>query len=299
MNPSDSPGPCAHSDDVVSRADALNAALISAVRRQDTLLVRRLLAAGADPNLRPSQVSRQSLLHLAATRRRDSGILALLLAAGARPNARDARGDSALVAATRAGCSWAVRQLVAAGADPAADKRRRGSVSAPRAAHEQLAQHRSYHRAEVVRMLDKGQSPLSPTETTLLRKLMAAVEGGDPAAIRRLLHAGAPLQALCPKRLEAPLHRAVALGNVKVVRQLLRAGADVNQFSSYGRTPLMRAMGRELPFMVSALLQAGADVNLRDPKGFRALDYCSDSECRRLLLAHGALRGKSIDPSVE
>ncbi len=283
-------GSDAHSPDVPSPSEVLHAELISAVRRGDCLLTRDLLAAGASPNLRVSHKTKQTLLHLAAGARRDCGLLSILLAAGARVNARDARWETPLMTATRAGRAWAVRLLVAAGASPMPDARRGNNSSAPQAAREGLSRQRSHARAEVLRMLDKGQE--SPQQAALLQKLMAAVEGGRLSDIRRLLARGAPINGICPRRLEAPLHRAVARADMKVLRQLLLAGADVNLFSAYGRTPLMRAMGKGRAFVVTALLQAGADVNKRDAMGRRALDYCSDSECRHLLRAHGALRGK-------
>lgn len=80
--------------------------------------------------------------------------------------------------------------------------------------------------------------------------------------ITALLVSGAPTAEV-----EPPLHRAVAAGNVPLVQQLLRAGADVNHPTAYGVTPIALAVMEGSRAVVEALLQAGANPNAANDDG--------------------------------
>jgi ankyrin repeat protein len=72
---------------------------------------------------------------------------------------------------------------------------------------------------------------------------------------------------------QTPLMHAAANGDLKLVRNLLSEGADVNARDTYCRTALMHAFdhGKASPPLVHALLAAGADPNARDIEGETAL----------------------------
>ena len=72
-----------------------------------------------------------------------------------------------------------------------------------------------------------------------------------------------------------PLHRAAAFGPVHMVRDLLKAGANVNARDGRSLTPLKFAVATEYPSqqICETLLQAGADVNFRDNTGETPLDW--------------------------
>lgn len=89
-------------------------------------IVRRLLAAGADPNA-VGNLRRSGPLHYAADgyvsgpafdAKRQVKTIGILLAAGAKINAQDKNGASPLHRAVRTRCAAAVRFLLEAGADP-------------------------------------------------------------------------------------------------------------------------------------------------------------------------------------
>ena len=61
--------------------------------------------------------------------------------------------------------------------------------------------------------------------------------------------------------MDAAWERAVTGGDVAEVRRLLAAGAAVNARDRYGQTALMLAAHRGALDVVEALIQAGADLN--------------------------------------
>jgi uncharacterized protein len=63
-----------------------------------------------------------------------------------------------------------------------------------------------------------------------------------------------------------PLHRAVLSGDAVAVRRLIRAGADVNAANRYGVTPLMLAAERGHAHLIAALLSAGASLKAAEAR---------------------------------
>lgn len=95
--------------------------------------------------------------------------------------------------------------------------------------------------------------------------LIAAAYGGDLAAVRRLVEAGADVNALPHDHREAPLTEAVNMGHEEVVRYLLDHGANPNG-TPEGRNPLMLVCwdthsNQTRLSMARLLLEHGADPN--------------------------------------
>ena len=61
--------------------------------------------------------------------------------------------------------------------------------------------------------------------------------------------------------MDAGWERAVTGGDAEAVRRMLAAGADVNARDRYGQTALMLAAHRGALAVVEALIQAGADLD--------------------------------------
>ena len=74
------------------------------------------------------------------------------------------------------------------------------------------------------------------------------------------------------------LHLSCTLGRPAKVRQLIERGHDVNAYDRFGWTPLMRAAAVGHVKVVRELIRANADVNLKtrapDSTVLRALQYC-------------------------
>lgn len=88
------------------------------------------------------------------------------------------------------------------------------------------------------------------------------------------------------------LHHVASRGDDRTARILLRSGADVDARTKViGRTPLMIAAEKRNVRVLSELLIAGADPNLRDVHRTTALAESAascDAACVDVLLVHGA-----------
>ena len=91
---------------------------------------------------------------------------------------------------------------------------------------------------------------------------------------------------------------AVTRGDVATVRQMLRAGADVDALDRHGQTALMRAAHRGSRAMVEALVAAGADLDVTAKYNLSALMLAITAghvEVARVLARAGAnldIRGR-------
>lgn len=86
------------------------------------------------------------------------------------------------------------------------------------------------------------------------------------------------------------LFSLIRLGDVAAVRAALAAGADVNEATTTGWTPLMAALWAESPGLVRLLLEAGARVDVVDNRGWHPLliaSAWSSLTCLEPLLATG------------
>jgi hypothetical protein len=90
--------------------------IIGAARSGDTVQIERLLAGGADPNVRAGAKKWTPLMH--AIHKNQAGSVRVLLARGADPNARADGGITALIMAAGYGRADIVRALLEKGADP-------------------------------------------------------------------------------------------------------------------------------------------------------------------------------------
>ncbi|KAI0841009.1 ankyrin [Hypoxylon sp. FL0890] len=127
---------------------------------------------------------------------------------------------------------------------------------------------------------------------------------------KRLVKAGADVNAKRPLDQATPLSLAAAAGSVPVVGYLLEAGAGINSQDIRGYTPLMQACSRavqeedsRLP-TIRLLLDRGASTTLVDTKGWTALEHFCESRKRhpdnaviiKLLIEHGSPPNAASNP---
>jgi ankyrin repeat protein len=107
---------------------------------------------------------------------------------------------------------------------------------------------------------------------------------GHPEAVRLLLENGAdPNLASANAQRVAPLHSAVAGGNVEIVRELVAVGADTRARQELGFSPLHGAAAAGSEEMVRLLLAHGADRNARTDGGKTAAEIARDRGNERIV----------------
>src|SRR5262249_20058836 len=103
---------------------------------------------------------------------------------------------------------------------------------------------------------DAGREARGLHEETLRQ----AAEQGDLKKVRELIRAGVNVNA--KKRYASPpLWHAAEQGHRNVAQELLRAGANVNRKGEYNSTPLHKAAEGGHTGVARDLIAAGADVN--------------------------------------
>ena len=107
--------------------------------------------------------------------------------------------------------------------------------------------------------------------------LLAALRCGNVKEVRRLLAANADINARDNTGFTV-LHAAVLLEDEDIVKLLIAKGANVNVKSDDGDTPLHVAARSEDIDMISLLIAKGADVNARNKKGVTPSDIREDIE---------------------
>jgi ankyrin repeat protein len=258
-----------------------------AASQGDAAMIEALLENGADAN-EPLPVGRRPLM-LAARSGHVEAVRALL-DNGADPNAReDARGTTALMQAADQGHADVIAVLIERGADVAA-------ASAPvlrdgrTAALGKSGDPREAVRRQVIAVLCEQKSP----DLSAVRALAALSSGAtedaflaanvaeNPCGNQReeiiFTGGGRDRAAREPDGGElTPLVYAARSGSIDAARVLLDAGADVNQVTRYGWSPLLAATQNRNYRLGKFLIERGADVNRANKGGWTPLYIATDN----------------------
>jgi ankyrin repeat protein len=133
-------------------------------------------------------------------------------------------------------------------------------------------------------------------------ELLRAIHRAESDLLKEMLAYGADINAQSDGW--SPAMQACGDGQIKCLRILIAAGADLNASGERGMTPLMvAAMEDEKPCLV-ALLNAGVDLEKKDHLGHTAAGFAAaygTVECLARLLKAGAeldaCVAGSVDPS--
>jgi uncharacterized protein len=254
--------------------------------------VRALLAQKADAN--GSQADGATALHWAA-RWGDLETAGLLLAAGANPAAANRDGATPMFLACENGSAPMVELLLKAGAD----------VNAPVLPHGETAlmmTSRNGNLDAVLVLLDRGANVNAKDNLRGTTALMWAAEQRHAEVVRLLVARGAEIGA--QSKVFTPLqHRGLGFaaagfgsrgrtgapetlsvkggltalifaareGAIDAARELVSAGAAVNQISADGSGALLAAVQNGFYDLARFLLDHGADPNLGNVKGWTPL----------------------------
>ena len=217
-------------------------------------IVDSLLSAGADAKqLAPNG---ETMLMLAA-RNGNPEVIKLLIAAGTDVNAREKiRGTTALMWAAEQSHPEAVKALLDGGAD---FKARSGPAGLPRNYFTQ--------RVNVVNV------------ETARRRRLASAAGQPPEPPPNDDDAGGPIAGLVGTGgggLTALIF-AARQGDIESAKHLITAGAEVDQTTEYGWTPLLTATQNRHYKLGLFLIEKGADVNRANKGGWTPLYLATDN----------------------
>ena len=262
-------------------------ALMYAAYLGDAELAQALVAAGADVNA-VNDYGTSAILEAAIIGA--TGVLEVLLENGADANWRNPEGETPLMNTARAGLIDATRLLLAHGADIDAVEHWGGQSALHWAAAQQqpamlqfLIDHGAdINRVSAIRHWDR--TTLNEPRPKHLNRggftaLHFAAREGCTECVRVLAAAGANLDIHDPERV-TPLNTALLNQHFNTAAALITAGADVNKWDLYGRTPLFNAIdlntlptgGRpDIPSddttsgydIAVMLLERGADPNIQ------------------------------------
>lgn len=248
--------------------------LFEAIRDQDAASVSEQLQCGADVNATGPDLYRRTPLHEAVSSECPVEVVRLLLAAGANPNVRDAGGRTPLHFAVSAGTAPVVRLLLDHGADPdILDNRGTSPLSlsflAPDKAVQQLClshspaqtEEEAYLLEELALSLRNGENTATIKTRSGQSLLHQAADIGSVRAARILVDHGAKVTSY-DDRGRQPIHVAAFAGHTEVVRLLLEAKAEIDAKTQDGETALFLAMGAGQGDVVEFLLAHGANPNI-------------------------------------
>ncbi len=232
--------------------------------------VELLLSHGADPNTRDSLG--WTPLHEASAGGWDV-TAEVLLRHGANANVVDSRGTTPLHMVSQNYVQLQRREV--AGSEKSVESEE--TLSARYLLHrfERLSDLLVCRGADVLARDENGHTPAgiavesngSHLRDVLLRKaaercILAAVIIGDLANLEAISQASPASVNRPDAKGRTPLHFAVADGRAKVVKALVRLGANVNALDKTGMSPLHCAVNKGYRSICTLLLSSGADANL-------------------------------------
>jgi ankyrin repeat protein len=223
-------------------------AIMYAAANGDVELVRVLIKGGA--NVKPTNQFGTSALTEAAIIG-SAPIIDLLLKAGADPNTKNPEGETALMAVARSGKVDAAKRLIEAGAEVNAKENFGGQTALMWAA--------AQGQADMVKLLAASGADLNargvirqwqrkvitePRPKDMNKggftPLLYAAREGCVECARHLIAAGADPDLDDPERI-TPLNMALLNLHYEFAAFMIQAGADVNKWDLFGRSPIYMA----------------------------------------------------------
>lgn len=267
--------------------DQLNEQLHTAVLKDDSAAVKKLLSQGASPDYKVQ--GKWPLLTVAVNAASDAGVptlsLGILLDASPDLNARDAAGGTPLLAAARKDdLAGGIFSLLV---DKGADKNARVSGSGATA----LILGVEKGNIGVISALVRERDLLNAADHNGMTALMLAVGKRYDEPAKLLLHSKGIQVNAKDNRGRTALMYAISVGHLEMVRLLLSNGAAIDVTDMDGATALHYAVYSHYPDIVKELLSKGADINAKTKFNMTPLDMAvskNDDVMESLLKLAGA-----------
>ena len=112
--------------------------------------------------------------------------------------------------------------------------------------------------------------------------ILTACSRGDLERVRQLIQEGQNVNS--DSYVWTPLMYAAHNGHDQIVRELIRAGADVNGKDKYKRTALHKASWRGRSSVIKTLAEAGANLNVQDKWGVTPLMWAAYCGCANVVV---------------
>ena len=127
-------------------------------------------------------------------------------------------------------------------------------------------------------------------QNELKEQMELILKACNPDKLKEIIKAGADVntKGICGC---TALSNIAARGNTDIAEFLLNAGADVNTTDIFGRTPLHEAVLHGRTEAAYMLIEHGADINARENNGCSVLEFSvwhGNIDCVRMLLSRGA-----------
>lgn len=277
-------------------------ALMVAASAGNTGIARLLIEGGADLDLQDSD--EQTALMFAICGQQEA-VVDLLLDAGARA---DIENWLAFDFAVRFGTPRMVQRLIEQGADV----NRRDDDDAP-----PLLEAVNRGNQELVEMLIAAGADIHATDCGGQTAASLAASGRNPALFEYLVDQGCPIGpalngAIFTRKVDVvkrlielganvneqdkqfgytPLSTATEVGDAKIAKMLIDAGADLKAQDYIGQTPLCSAAMNGQAAVMKVLLDAGSDIRHRNAEGETILTmatWMDQAKAVELLLERGA-----------
>ena len=225
--------------------------------------VKLLMAAGAKIDVhKPKKDKSDYCLLLENSRQGNAEITEILIKAGANINARNAEGMTPLIIAAAEGNAEVAAKLIEAGADLEAKDENGNTALMYASLNNANEATDSEQDLAILENKEVGDSLQDKFGRLLqLEKIMQNSAKNGRIAIAQMLRVMGASEVGVSK---IDFVKAAEKGNLIKVKNLIKAGVDVNSKDTFGKTALIYACRENYLEIVKSLIVAGADVNLAD-----------------------------------
>eukprot|EP01095_Lingulamoeba_sp_RSL-Kostka_P000830 TRINITY_DN110_c0_g1_i7.p1 TRINITY_DN110_c0_g1~~TRINITY_DN110_c0_g1_i7.p1 ORF type:complete len:109 (-),score=28.19 TRINITY_DN110_c0_g1_i7:4-330(-) len=84
---------------------------------------------------------------------------------------------------------------------------------------------------------------------------------------------------------DSPLHRAAYMGNVDIIKILVKSKGDVNLKNNDAQIPLSRAIVNEKIKAVKLLIELNSDIMIEDKNNKKAIDLTNNRQIQEIIIS--------------